>query len=228
MPVIAFVSPKGGVGKTTSALLLATELAEQGSINVTVIDADPNHPIAKWSKLPGMPRNMDVVADVGETTIVDAIDDARQRSPFVIVDLEGAASSRVTNAVSMADLVLIPIQASVLDADQAARAINLVRMTGKAQRRHIAFAIVFTRVAAANSIRTRNFKAIAAQFEEANIPSLQTAVAEREAYRSLFSYGGTLSGLDPAAVSSLRTARENAQALAGEVIHMVKKTKAAA
>lgn len=132
MPVISFVSPKGGVGKTTSALLLATELAEQGA-RVTVIDADPNLPIAKWSKLPGVPDNMDVVADVGEATIVDAIDEARSRSPFVVVDLEGAASSRVTHAVSMSDLVLIPIQASVLDADQAARAIKLIRMTGKSR-----------------------------------------------------------------------------------------------
>ena len=37
MPVISFVSPKGGVGKTTTALLLATELAEQGASHVTII-----------------------------------------------------------------------------------------------------------------------------------------------------------------------------------------------
>ncbi len=228
MPVISFVSPKGGVGKTTSALLLATELAEQGASRVTVVDADPNLPIAKWSKLPGVPSNMEVIADVGEATIVDAIDEARSRSPFVIVDLEGAASSRVTHAVSMSDLVLIPIQASVLDADQAARAIKLIRMTGKSQGREIPHAIVFTRVAAANSIRTRNFKAIAAQFEEAGIPALHTSIAEREAYRSLFSHGGTLAGLDPSLVSSLGTARENARALATEVVQQLKQARAAA
>ena len=60
MPVISFVSPKGGVGKTTSALLLATELAQHAS-KVTVIDADPNLPIHKWSQLPGCPENLEVV-----------------------------------------------------------------------------------------------------------------------------------------------------------------------
>ena len=53
-------------------------------------------------------------------------------------------------------------------------------------------------------------------------------IAEREAYRSLFSHGGTLSSLDPALVSSLESARENARAFAVEVIHNLKQSKAAA
>ena len=227
MPVISFVSPKGGVGKTTSALLLATELAQHAR-EVTAIDADPNLPIHKWSQLPGKPDNLHVVPDTGESTIVDSIDDARAKSPFVIVDLEGAASARVTNAISMSDLVIIPIQASVLDADQAARAIKLVRTTGKSQGRTIPHAILFVRVAAARSIRTRNFKAIASQFSQAGIPSLVTAIAEREAYRSIFTHGGTLASLDPALTSSLASARENAEQFAAEVVHMMKQARAAA
>jgi Mrp family chromosome partitioning ATPase len=41
MPTIAFVSPKGGVGKTTSSFLFA--LAISKIYPVTVIDADPKH-----------------------------------------------------------------------------------------------------------------------------------------------------------------------------------------
>jgi cellulose biosynthesis protein BcsQ len=37
MPVIAFSSPKGGCGKTTGAVILATVLAERGT-SVAVID----------------------------------------------------------------------------------------------------------------------------------------------------------------------------------------------
>jgi cellulose biosynthesis protein BcsQ len=41
-PVISFASPKGGAGKTTAALVLASELLQQLKKPVTIIDADPN------------------------------------------------------------------------------------------------------------------------------------------------------------------------------------------
>ena len=76
MPTIAFISPKGGVGKTTAALLLACEIAR--GTQVTVIDADPNHPIAGWGKGTNLPENLAILADVE-----GARDEARteRRSP---------------------------------------------------------------------------------------------------------------------------------------------------
>jgi chromosome partitioning protein len=47
MPTRVFASPKGGVGKSTAAVLLATELAGFGAA-VTMIDADPNKPLSLW------------------------------------------------------------------------------------------------------------------------------------------------------------------------------------
>ena len=75
MPVIALASPKGGCGKSTSAILLATELATRGT-TVTIIDADPNRPISRWSKKPGVPERLTVVSDVSEDTLIDAIEKA--------------------------------------------------------------------------------------------------------------------------------------------------------
>lgn len=45
MPTIVFASPKGGAGKSTSAVILATELA-RGGAGVTILDADPNRPVS--------------------------------------------------------------------------------------------------------------------------------------------------------------------------------------
>ena len=76
MPVIPFVSPKGGCGKSTSAVLLASELSESGH-SVTIIDADPNRPVARWSKRPGKPKNLSVLENVTEETIIKTIDRVR-------------------------------------------------------------------------------------------------------------------------------------------------------
>src|ERR1700722_19377061 len=65
MPTIVFASPKGGGGKSTAAVRLATELAGFG-VGVTMIDADPNKPLSQWAKRPGKPNNLTVLADVTE------------------------------------------------------------------------------------------------------------------------------------------------------------------
>jgi chromosome partitioning protein len=69
MPVIVFANPKGGAGKSTSAVILATQLALKGA-TVTAIDADPNRPVSQWARRPGCPENLTVLADVSESTII--------------------------------------------------------------------------------------------------------------------------------------------------------------
>ena len=60
MPTIVFASPKGGAGKSTSAVLLATELAAKNA-SVTIIDADPNRPVSRWAKRPNKPASLNVL-----------------------------------------------------------------------------------------------------------------------------------------------------------------------
>jgi chromosome partitioning protein len=47
-------------------------------------------------------------------------------------------------------------------------------------------------------------------------------IHEREAYRAIFAFGGTLADLDPSQVSNLPAAKLNAMTFAGEVIEMLK------
>ena len=68
MPTIVFASPKGGAGKSTSAVILVTELALKGA-GVTIIDADPNKPVSQWAKRAGCPDSLTVVADISESTL---------------------------------------------------------------------------------------------------------------------------------------------------------------
>jgi chromosome partitioning protein len=219
MPTIVFASPKGGAGKSTSALLLASELARKAAA-VTVIDADPNKPLSQWSRRPGCPPNVTVIHKVSESTIIDAIEEAAAVTPFVIVDLEGTASLMVAYAISRADLAIIPTQGSQLDATEAAKAIKLIRQQEKAFGRTIPYAVLFTRTSTA--LRPRTLHHIQSEFERHGVHGFRTQMHERDAYRAIFSFGGTLEGLDGSHVSNLSGAIANARAFAGEVIAMLR------
>jgi chromosome partitioning protein len=203
MPTVVFASPKGGVGKSTAAVLLATELASHGG-TVTMIDADPNRPLTQWAKRPGKPERLTVIGIATEDSIIDTIETAALKTTFVIVDLEGTASMMAGYAMSRADLVIIPAQGSHLDATEAVKAIKLVKEQEKAFQKKIPFAVLFTRTSAA--IRPRTLQSIEAEFLQSKTPMFGTQIHERDAYRAVFAFGGTLapgSGSLVAGASSL-------------------------
>lgn len=218
-PVIAFVSPKGGVGKTTAALTLASELLFQMQETITIIDADPNYPFKRWMELGRKPDLLNIKLDESEETILDNIEKAKINSKAVIIDLEGTKNTRVTYAVSAADLVIIPVQGSVLDANEAAEAVKLVMRTSKAFNRQINYAILFTRRPAA--ITSRNYADIAAQLTDNNIPVLANNLTEREAFKTMFSTGMCLHDLSEKTVTGLAKAKDDSYMFAQAVIDKI-------
>src|SRR5271167_3131103 len=93
MPIIVFASSKGGVGKTTGALTLASVLIHYG-VSTTLIDADPNTPLAVWARRfpESVPAGLKVTA-VHRTDVADTIDSSTNQ--YVIVDLEGSRNEEV-------------------------------------------------------------------------------------------------------------------------------------
>jgi chromosome partitioning protein len=218
MPTIVFVSPKGGAGKTTSALILAEQIAR--SAPVTIIDADLNHPIQSWAAGPNTPKNLRVVSDADEENIIDVIEESATRTPFVIVDLEGTAAKIVLLAVSQADLVIVPTQGSQLDAAQASRALRVIKQQEKMSRRAVPYGVLITRTNP--TIRTRTSGHLMNTFREAGIEMLDTELHEREAFKALFAFNQPLSHLDPKDVSNIDKAIANAEAYAAEVIGLLR------
>lgn len=223
MPVIVFASSKGGAGKTTACVVLACEFARQGqskNISVSLIDADPNQHSAAWAKQGVTPENIRLFADVNESNILDVIEQAQRETPFVLVDMEGVASSAVIGGVSRADLVIIPCQPSQNDAKEAAKTIKMIKYSARVANRDIRFAVLFTRLNAA--IITKTGKALTAEFDGAGIDTFKCSLIEREAFRSIFSFGGAVNDLEVDSRSgqvSIGKAAENARLYAEEVKH---------
>ncbi|WP_298961783.1 ParA family protein [uncultured Methylobacterium sp.] len=217
MPVISIANPKGGAGKSTCALVVGTTIAQYGA-TVSLIDCDPNRPIAAWAQGDST-SSMRVLSDVTESGIVGRIDQERTERQFVIVDLEGTASRMVSRAITRSDLVLIPMQASAVDAAQAARAVALVREEEQVIGRAIPFRVVFTRTSAA--IPTRNEKMIVEELRDAGIPVLTTHLNERAAYKSMFTYRLTVLELDPKMVNGIEAAADNARRVSEEIVDLM-------
>lgn len=219
MPVISFANSKGGSGKTTSALVIACELAE--AADVILIDADPRRPLMGWSQLSKPPARLRVVCSGGEKTIQDEIEDAAAEAPFVLIDLEGMASQLATFAMTASDLVIVPAQEQHQDAQAALDTLGAVKRAGRAARREIPAAVLLTRTRAA--VKSRTARHIGDQLRKLEgVHVIEPELVERDAYAALFSSGGGLRQLDPQEVNGIEKAILNANAISKEIIAILR------
>lgn len=191
MPVIVMASPKGGVGKSTCAVILASEFAAMGA-EVTVLDCDPNKSLSRWAGH-GLPKGVTLHSDVGRAEVVPIIRNADGDGRIVVVDLEGVASQMVSRAISQADLVIVPMQATALDAEIGSEALALVREEEEALGRDIPHAVVLTKTSAA--VRSRVQRDLEIQLEAAGIDIIRPPLVARAAFSELFAYGGDLTAM---------------------------------
>lgn|SRR5699024_171095 len=114
MPIILTIANvKGGVGKTTSAICLATALA--GTRTVKVWDADPQATATEWAES---------AQDLGEPLpfSVEVINRARldrkarqSTADYVLIDTPPGDPAMIDAAMHIADLVIMPTSPSVVD-----------------------------------------------------------------------------------------------------------------
>lgn len=217
MPVVVTASSKGGAGKSTMTLVLAQALDSMGA-TVTIIDADPNRPLVRWRKGRSKSR-VEVVGDVTESSIIRTIREYSAARQFVLVDLEGTANRLVSRAITQASLVLIPLQASALDSNEASRAVGLIREEEEAlSGRTIPFRVVMTRTNP--QITTKIEANIYRALGKAGVPLLKVRLHERQAYKAIFVDRLSLMELGEH-VNGLEAARVNAESLAEEVVELI-------
>lgn len=218
MPVIAFANPKGGAGKSTAALLLATTLADQGA-SVVVIDADPRSTIDHWRQGNSKSR-VKVRSDAREDTIAPIIKEVAAEFQFVIIDLEGTANLRVSRAISRADLVIMPIQEGPLETRGAAETVKYVMDIEQDYDRPIPYVFLMTRTSAA--VPTRMKKKLYEVLAERCVSVLKTELVARQAYREMLAERLSLNELDPKEVSGVANAIKNAANFAAEVVDLLR------
>lgn len=150
--VIAICNPKGGTGKTTTAVTLAEQLSLDGA-RVAVIDLDGQQTLARWfrDRAAADKATPFAIHPYPPTEPIEGmlplVRDITAETDFLLLDLEGIRSVAMTRAMSRAHLVLIPIAARYLDTEGANDAVLAVIDEQEVVNRHVPYRIVVNRAA---------------------------------------------------------------------------------
>jgi chromosome partitioning protein len=125
MKILAFLSQKGGAGKTTLAVHTAVAAGEAGS-RVVLIDTDPQRSATAWGDARQAPSPVVATTNVSELERVLAAASAEKMS-LAIVDSAPHAAPDATRIARLATLVAIPCRPSAFDLAAAEGAVRMVR-----------------------------------------------------------------------------------------------------
>tara|TARA_B100000678_G_scaffold265555_1_gene249764 strand:+ start:4504 stop:5235 length:732 start_codon:yes stop_codon:yes gene_type:complete len=221
MAIITAANSKGGSGKSTLIIVLASALAESGA-SVSVIDADPQLTIGKWAAACDN-LNFKVRHDVDENSIRKIIDQEEEEAQFVLVDIQGRESRLMSRVLMACDLALVPLAPSEFDADPGADTVAVISECEQDARRRIPYRIVFNRTNPA--IMTTSEKEIMADIREGGLPLLKSQLHDRQAYRLMGRRKCSVFDLDPGKVSNLEKATANAMEIATEVVEVLRQER---
>lgn len=221
MAIITAANSKGGSGKSTLIIILASALAELGA-SVSVIDADPQLTIGKWARECSNLK-FRVRHDVDENSIRKVIDEEAQEAQFVLVDIQGRQSWLMSRVLMACDLALVPLAASEFDADPGADTVAIIAECEQDSNRRIPYRIVFNRTNPA--IVTTSEREIINEIREGGLPLMTTHLYDRQAYRLIARRKCSVFDLDPDKVSNLDKATGNAMDLANEVVQVLRQER---
>jgi chromosome partitioning protein len=128
MKVISLICQKGGTSKTTAAINLAVEAVARG-LEVALIDLDPQVSACDWKDIRGDK------APVVAATPVPHLDRALKAAAgagadLAIVDTAGRTNDAAAAAARLADVILIPLQPSLIDLKTFGATLEIIRLAG--------------------------------------------------------------------------------------------------
>lgn len=117
MPILTIAHTKGGVGKTTSAVLLCAAAHARG-IDVTLIDSDAQGTATAWAHAAEDAGNgfpWPLITAASPAVLARALDG---HQGLVVVDTPPGGYEVIETAIDAGDLIMIPTSASPLDVNR--------------------------------------------------------------------------------------------------------------
>jgi chromosome partitioning protein len=186
MQVIAIVNQKGGVGKTTLAIHLATAFAAAGR-NTVLLDVDPQASAAEWKD--ARTAKKPPVMAVPASRLAKVLEDTKKiGTEVLILDTAPHSEGTALAAARSADLILVPCQPSIMDLRALRKTAELLEHVKKPTY------AVLNGVAPQGGVADEAAAAITAQFKLRVAP---IRLGERVAYNRCLIAGQTAQEFEP-------------------------------
>lgn len=193
--IISFLNQKGGVGKTTLAVHLATALARQGA-RVLMVDADPQGSGLDWAaSRTGDP--LFPVIGLPKPTIHREVPTLATDYRHVVIDGPPRVYDVARSAIMASDLVLIPVQPSPYDVWAAKEIIDLLSEAISFKDK-LKSAFVINRKIVNTAIGRDVTEALA----EYDLPVLKAEICQRVSFAESAAQGRTVLETDPESLAS--------------------------
>jgi chromosome partitioning protein len=192
--VISILNQKGGVGKTTLAVHLATALARKKR-SVILIDADPQGSALDWAAARRGDPLFPVVG-LPKASIHKELPSLASNYEIVLIDgpprVYDVARSAIMASDLVFDLVLVPVQPSPYDVWAAKEIIDLMN-EASVYKPTLQKAFVINR----KIVNTAIGRDVAQALSDYPIPVLKTAICQRVPFVESAAQGLTVYELDP-------------------------------
>jgi chromosome partitioning protein len=193
MKTIIIANQKGGSGKSTVTVHLATAAQQAGDGPVVISDTDPQGTVADWynqRKKAGIDTPL-----YSQLTLADMAAKVRALSDagaaYLFIDTAPSIGSVNADLFSLADYILIPLNPTPADLRALVKGLPLVRQSGKP------FQFVLARVRP----NLRNNDGTAAALDALGMV-LPTRMHERVIYAETFAHGKTALEVDPSGIAA--------------------------